>query len=146
MIYDCTGISKLSPQTVHSVGKIFVNLPDDLCLSHAYRNWYFRDEVVTGEGIMDKKIFINQIFSFEERFFAILKAVMKGLSGKLFGSVVKTKLTLINNFLTMFSIYLQNLHNKDLDDPTDFDYKSYVESSFIYCAYWTLCIGYLDQY
>ena len=95
---------------------------------------------------MGKKFIVDQIFSYEDKFFTILKTVIKSLTGKIFGSPMKTKLTLINNFLKMFTLYLENLLSRDAEDNSEFDSKSFIENSFVYSAYWALCMGYLDQF
>ena len=53
---------------------------------------------------------------------------------------------LVVKFLRMFKIYLEHLDSKEVDEYSEFDPQSYINNSFMYCIYWTMCMGYLASY
>jgi hypothetical protein len=71
---------------------------------------------------------LDQILSYEEKLFSLLQTTLKPYrnhQNKNF-TPMKIKLFLLNNFLKMYSMYLENLSNKDLDDGDDFDCRAFV--------------------
>ena len=71
---------------------------------------------------------VDQILSYEEKLFSLLQSTLKPYrnhQNKHF-TPMKIKLFLLNNFLKMYSMYLENLSNKDLDDGDDFDCRAFV--------------------
>lgn len=71
---------------------------------------------------------------------------LKALSAKTNKTVAHQKYMLMLRFLRMFKIYIDHLDDKEIDEYIDFDVNSYIKNSFVYCVYWTICVGFLQPH